>query len=52
MMDPTFMIPWLKIEFELGNYQNALDNQLKAVDFAQGGGSPYWVGAAEVLALQ
>ena len=42
---PNIYDTMAEIEFELGNYQNALDNQLKAVDFAQGGGSPYWVGA-------
>jgi tetratricopeptide (TPR) repeat protein len=42
---PNIYDTMAEIEFELGNYQNALDNQLKAVDFAQGGGSPYLVGA-------
>jgi tetratricopeptide (TPR) repeat protein len=42
---PNIYDTMAEIEFDLGNYKNALDNQLKAVDFAQGGGSPYWVGA-------
>ena len=42
---PNIYDTMAEIELELGNYQNALHNHLKAVDFAQNGKSPYWVGA-------
>ena len=44
---PNIFDTMAEIEFELGNYQNALDNQLKALDFAAGGGSPYWTGVVK-----
>ena len=44
---PNIYDTMAEIEFELGNYQNALDNQLKAVDFAASGGSPYWTGVVK-----
>ena len=44
---PNIYDTMAEIEFELGNYQNALDNQLKALDFAAGGGSPYWTGVVK-----
>ena len=44
---PNIYDTMAEIEFELGNYQNALNNQLKAVDFAAGGGSPYWTGVVK-----
>ncbi len=44
---PNIYDSMAEIEFELGNYQNALDNQLKALDFAAGGGSPYWTGVVK-----
>ena len=48
---PNIYDTMAETEFELGNYQNAPDNQLKAVDFfAAGGGSPYWTGV-KVLVL-
>jgi hypothetical protein len=44
---PNIYDTMAEIVFDLGNYQNALNNQLKAGDFAASGGSPYWTGVVK-----